>query len=65
MVLAAFGPNDELTAIFQLIAIILWLLTAVSAAAAKRATGGPTSLVGAGLAFWFFPALWNTMERAF
>lgn len=65
MVLAAFGPNDEITAIFQLIAVVLWILAAVSVAAASRAAGGAPSLVGAGLAFWFFPAMWNTMERAF
>jgi hypothetical protein len=65
MILAAFGPNDEITAIFQLIAVVLWILGAVSVAAAGRLAGGPPSFVAAGLAFWFFPVMWNTMERAF
>jgi hypothetical protein len=66
VVLGAFGPNDEITAIFQLIAVVLWIVAAVSVAAASRvAPSSAPSLVGAGLAFWFFPAMWNTMERAF
>jgi hypothetical protein len=65
MIIAAFGPNDEITAIFQLIAVIAWVLAALSAGVAGRFAGGSTSLVGLGLAFWFFPAMWNTLERAF
>jgi len=65
MVLGAFGPNDEITAIFLLIAVVLWILGAISASAAKRIPGGAAGLIAAGLAVWFFPQMWNTLERAF
>ena len=66
MVLAAlFGPRDELTAIFYIAAIVLWVLAAFAGGTFGRRTGGAVGLVALGLAVFWFPTMWNTCDLAF
>lgn len=64
MVLAIFGPRDELTAIFFIAAVVLWIAAAFASGIGKR-TRGQVGLVALGLALWFFPAMWSTVDAAF
>ena len=65
MVLALFGPTDEITAIFYLIAVVCFAVAAFVAAAVHRFPGGSLGLVALGLGFWLFPQMWNTFDTAF
>ena len=60
-----FGPADELTAVFYVIAVVLYVVAAFAAGTVGRRTGGAIGLVGLGLAFQFFPTMWNTFDAAF
>lgn len=64
MILAVFGPRDELTAIFYIVAVVLWILAAFAAGVGTKA-GGQVGLVALGLAFWVFPTMWSTVDAAF
>jgi hypothetical protein len=61
--LAAFGPADPSTAVLEIAAVVCWVLAAFFAPAAWRS--GSIGLVGLGLALWFFPVMWNTVDAAF
>ena len=66
MTLALFGADSELTAIFRLVATVLWIAAALfSSHKAAKAAGGQTGLVGLGMAFYFFPGTWNALAAAF
>jgi hypothetical protein len=79
MVLALFGPTDEITAIFYIAAVVCFVLAAVVAPAAvgrvRRSTDeaprasflpvGSLFLIALGLALWLFPAMWQTCDAAF
>ena len=65
MLLALFEPNDELTAIFYIAAIVIWVLAAFAGATVGRRAGGGIGLTALGLAVFWFPTMWNTADRAF
>ena len=65
MFTTVFGPGDELTAVFYVVAVILYVLAAFAAGIVGRRTGGAIGLVGLGLAFQLFPTMWNTFDVAF
>jgi hypothetical protein len=65
MVFALFEPNDELTALFYLAAVVVWVLAAFRGTALGRRAGGPIGLVALGLALFLFPTMWRTMDAAF
>jgi hypothetical protein len=65
MLATVFAPTDKLTAVFYLVAVVLYVLAAFAAGAVGRRTGGAIGLVALGLAFQLFPAMWNTMDAAF
>ncbi|MEX0664390.1 MAG: hypothetical protein WD598_06410 [Acidimicrobiia bacterium] len=62
--LAAFGPVDESTAILRLVAVVCWVVAAFFSAPARLRSGG-IGLIALGLALWFFPDMWNTVDAAF
>lgn len=66
-VLAIFelAPPDEWTAIFYLVAVAAFGLSAVSAPALTKRVGGSIGLIGLGLGFYVFPTMWNAMRDAF
>jgi hypothetical protein len=64
-VLALFEPNDELTAIFYIVAVACFVLGAFAGGTLSRRVGGSVGLVGLGLAFYVFPTMWTTAEAAF
>jgi hypothetical protein len=65
MILALFEPNDELTAIFYIAAVVIWVLAAFASGTVGRRTGGAIGLTALGLAVFFFPTMWNTADAAF
>ena len=65
MVFALFEPNDELTALFYLAAVVVWVLAAFRGTTLGRRAGGPIGLVALGLALFVFPTMWRTMDAAF
>lgn len=65
MVFALFEPDDELTALFYLGAVVVWGLAAFTGTTLGRRTGGPIGLVALGLALFVFPTMWRTMDVAF
>ena len=65
MFATVFGPADELTAVFYVIAVALYLLAALAAGTVGRRTGGAIGLVALGLAVQLFPTMWNTFDAAF
>ena len=75
MVLGLFGPTDEITAIFYLVAVVCFVLAAFIAMAPARADpeqragaripGGTLGLIALGLGLWLFPTMWNTFDAAF
>jgi hypothetical protein len=65
MLLAAFEPGSKEVAIFYVIAIICFALSAFAGAAVGRRAGGSVGLVGLGLGFFFFPSMWNAFDAAF
>jgi len=65
MFATVFGPADELTAVFYVIAVVLYLLAAFAAGTVGRRTGGAIGLVALGLAVQLFPTMWNTFDAAF
>jgi hypothetical protein len=65
MFATVFGPTDELTAIFHVVAVVLYVLAAFAAGTIGRRTGGAIGLVALGLAFQLFPTMWNTFDAAF
>ena len=65
MFATVFGPADKLTAVFYVVAVVLYVLAAFAAPALGRRTGGAIGLVALGLAFQLFPAMWNTFDAAF
>ena len=62
---AVFQPGSEETAIFFLAAVVCWVLAAFASTVAGRFPGGALGLIALGLALWFFPQMWNTVESAF
>ena len=64
MVLALFEPGDELTAIFRIAGIVLWVVAALASPVGRR-VGGATGLIGLGLAVFFFPNMWQEADAAF
>jgi hypothetical protein len=65
MFATVFGPADELTAVFYVIAVVFYLLAAFAAGTVGRRTGGAIGLVALGLAVQLFPTMWNTFDAAF
>ena len=65
MFATVFGPTDELTAIFYVVAVVLYVLAAFAGGIVGRRTGGSIGLVALGLAFQLFPTMWNTFDAAF
>jgi hypothetical protein len=65
MVFALFEPDSELTALFYLGAIVVWVLAAFASTAVSRRAGGAIGLVALGLALFVFPTMWRTMDVAF
>jgi hypothetical protein len=65
MVATLFARNDELTAIFLLIGVVCFVLAAFAGPRLGRRAGGSIGLVGLGLAFVYFPTMWETMDAAF
>ncbi|MGI8796559.1 MAG: hypothetical protein ACR2IR_08310 [Acidimicrobiia bacterium] len=65
MLAALFGPKDEITAIFYLVAVVLYVLAAFAGGTMGRRTGGAVGLVALGLAFQAFPTMWTTFDAAF
>lgn len=65
MLLAAFEPGSKEVAIFYLIAIICFGLSAFAGAGVGRRAGGSVGLVGLGLGLFFFPSMWNAFDAAF
>ena len=65
MFATVFGPADELTAVFYVIAVVLYVLAAFAARTVGRRTGGAIGLVALGLAVQLFPTMWNTLDAAF
>jgi hypothetical protein len=65
MLLALFEPNDELTAIFYIAAVALWVLAAFAGGTVGRRAGGAIGLTALGLAVFWFPTMWNTCDVAF
>lgn len=65
MVLALFEPNDELTALFYLGAVVVWGLAEFTPTTLGRRTNGPIGLVALGLALFVFPTMSRTMDAAF
>jgi hypothetical protein len=64
-ILALFGPTDEITAVFYLIAVVCFALAAFAATIAGRFPGGSVGLVAVGLGLWLFPTMWQTFDAAF
>jgi hypothetical protein len=58
-------PPDEWTAVFYLVAVIAFGLSAFSAPALTKRVGGSIGLIGLGLGFYVFPTMWNAMKDAF
>jgi hypothetical protein len=65
MILALFEPNDELTAIFRIVGVALWVLAGVASGRLGARVGGSVGLVGLGLAVFFFPTMWQEADAAF
>ena len=65
MLLASFEPGSKEVAIFYLIAIICFGLSALAGAGVGRRVGGGVGLIGLGLGFFFFPSMWNAFDAAF
>jgi hypothetical protein len=65
MVFALFEQDSELTALFYLAAVVVWVLAAFAGTAMGRRAGGPVGLVALGLALYVFPTMWRTMDAAF
>lgn len=65
MVLALFEPNDELTAIFRIAGIALWVISAATTGGLASRLRGAGGLVGLGLAVFFFPNMWQEADAAF
>ena len=65
MFATVFGPADDLTAIFYIVAVALYVLAAFAGGMVGRRTGGSIGLVALGLAFQLFPTMWNTIDAAF
>jgi len=65
MFATVFGPGDELTAVFYVVAVVLYVLAAFAAGIVGRRTGCAIGLVGLGLGFQLFPTMWNTFDVAF
>jgi hypothetical protein len=63
--LALFEPTDELTAIFKIAGVALWVLAAFASGTVGRRTGGAIGLVALGLAVFLFPDMWTTADVAF
>ena len=65
MLVALLEPNDELTAIFRIAGIVLWVLSAFASGRVGTRVGGATGLVALGLAVFFFPTMWQEADAAF
>jgi hypothetical protein len=65
MLLAAFEPTSKETAVFYIIAVVCFALAAFAGTTMGRRAGGGVGLVGLGLAFFFFPTMWLTVDAAF
>jgi hypothetical protein len=65
MLATIFGPNDELTAIFYIAAVVIWALAAFAGGIFGRRAGGAIGMVAIGLAVYVFPTMWNTCDAAF
>ncbi|MGQ0615667.1 MAG: hypothetical protein ACT4PW_01535 [Acidimicrobiia bacterium] len=64
-IVAAFGPTDEITAVFYLVAVICLFLAAFSVGTTGRFPGGGLGLIALGLGLWLFPTMWTTFDAAF
>jgi hypothetical protein len=65
MLLAAFGPASKELAIFYVVAVACFVVAAFAGTTMGRRAGGSVGLVAIGLAFFVFPAMWNTVDAAF
>jgi hypothetical protein len=59
------GPPNELTAIFKIAGIAIWVLAAFAGGTVGRRAGGAIGLVALGLAVFLFPDVWVTADQAF
>jgi hypothetical protein len=65
MLLAAFGPASKEPAIVYIVAVACFVVAAFAGTTMGRRAGGSVGLVAIGLAFFVFPAMWNTVDAAF
>jgi hypothetical protein len=65
MVFALFDPNDELTALFRIAGVVIWVVAAFASGRFGRRVGGAVGLVALGLAVFFFPTMWQEADAAF
>ncbi len=59
------APPNELTAIFKIAGIVVWVLAAFAGPTLGRRTGGAVGLIGLGLAVFFAPDMWVIVDAAF
>ena len=64
MLLAFFEPGDELTALFRIAGIVIWVLGAFPRGRTGQRLGGVTA-IALGLAVFFFPTMWQEADAAF
>ena len=62
---AIFQPGSEEYAIFQLAAVVCWVLAAFASTIAGRFPGGALGLIALGLVLYFLPDVWNKIDTAF
>jgi len=62
---AIFQPGSEEYALFQLAAVVCWILAAFASTVAGRFPGGALGLIALGLALFFIPQMWNQVDTAF
>jgi hypothetical protein len=65
VVLGAFAPGSEETALFLIAAVVCFVLAAFFSPVAGRFPGGSLGLIALGLALWLTPGAWNAAEVAF
>ena len=65
MLLAIFEPGDELSALFRIAGIVIWILGAFPRGRSGQRLGGVTGAIALGLAVFFFPTMWQEADAAF
>jgi hypothetical protein len=65
MLLALFEPGNEVTALFRIAGIVIWLVGAFASGRMGPRIGGTTGAIALGLAVFFFPTMWQEANAAF